>query len=75
VVASALPETQRLIDDFGVGWCVPPDDPRALAAALHEALNRQGDPALAERLTRARSELRWSRERGRLLALYAALDR
>jgi len=75
VVASALPETRRLIDAYGVGWCVAPDDHRELATVLREALGRRGDRGLAERLSRARSDLRWSRERERLLELYAELAR
>jgi glycosyltransferase involved in cell wall biosynthesis len=75
VVAGALPETQRLIDTYGVGWTVPPDDPRALAQALAVAISRRGDSAMRERLARACAELCWPRERERLLTLYAALDR
>jgi glycosyltransferase involved in cell wall biosynthesis len=73
VVASALPETRRLVEHYGVGWCVAPDDPAALASALGAALAARGDPALHERLERAADELRWSRERLRLTALYDEL--
>ena len=74
VVASALPEAQRLIEAYGVGWCVEPSDPAALAAALTRALGSRGDPALGERLRRAAGELSWSREQSRLLELYERLQ-
>jgi glycosyltransferase involved in cell wall biosynthesis len=72
VVASALPETEALIEAYDVGWCVRPDDPDALASALRHAL--AADRAeLSERLDRAAGELRRDVEKERLLALYARL--
>jgi glycosyltransferase involved in cell wall biosynthesis len=74
VVASELPEMRSLIERHGVGWCVPPGDPAALAEALDEALRRRrADPELHERLSRAAAELSWPREQRGLLALYAQL--
>ena len=73
VIASALPETQKLVEAYGVGWCVPPQEPARLATAIGEALAARGDPALGGRLRLAARELRWSRERGRLLELYEGL--
>jgi glycosyltransferase involved in cell wall biosynthesis len=70
VLAGALPETRRLIETYGVGWCSAPDDPDAVAQALRLALERRHDPALQERLRTAASELCWSREQHRLLGLY-----
>lgn len=78
VVASALPETERLVAAYGVGWCVAPDDPEALAAVLRRALRERHDPALARRIAIAGEQLRWPRERLRLTELYerlAALER
>jgi glycosyltransferase involved in cell wall biosynthesis len=75
VVASALPETERLVGAYGVGWCASPEDPAALAAALQTALDHRGDPALRERLAHAASELRWPVEQRRLLELYERLGR
>jgi glycosyltransferase involved in cell wall biosynthesis len=74
VVASALPETQRLLDSHGVGWCSPPGDPGALAQTLELALRRRADPDLKERLRSAARELCWSREQHRLLGLYRRLS-
>jgi glycosyltransferase involved in cell wall biosynthesis len=75
VVASALPETERLIDTHGVGWCVAPDDPDALADALSRALEMNGDAGLRARLARAAAELTWEHERECLIELYRRLDR
>jgi len=74
VVASALPETQRLVDSTGTGWCTTPDDPDAVAHALRLALDARDDPALADRLREAARELCWSREQHRLLGLYERLE-
>jgi glycosyltransferase involved in cell wall biosynthesis len=73
VVASALPETRRVVEGYGVGWCVPPHDPFALADALRNALSRHGDTGLKEHLEAAGQELCWSCEQERLLELYARL--
>jgi glycosyltransferase involved in cell wall biosynthesis len=73
VVASALPETRRLVEHHGVGWCVPPGDPAALVETLRLALSRRGDPELYERLASAAAELSWDRESKRLTGLYALL--
>jgi glycosyltransferase involved in cell wall biosynthesis len=73
VVASALPEVKRIIDAYGIGWCVAPGDPIELAQALSRGLNDADDPELTERLAHASGELHWSREQTRLLELYAAL--
>jgi glycosyltransferase involved in cell wall biosynthesis len=73
VVASALPEIERLVETYGIGWCARPDDPDAVAAALRHALGAGADPGLHERLERAAAELRWSVERQRLIGLYESL--
>ena len=70
VVAAALPETQRLVETHGVGWCVPSDDPSAVARTLRTALGALPDQALRERLEEAARELSWAREQQRLLELY-----
>jgi glycosyltransferase involved in cell wall biosynthesis len=73
VVASALPETRRLIERYGVGWCVAPGDAAELAETLDLALRHRGDPELRGRLAQAAGELSWEREQLRLLDLYAQL--
>jgi glycosyltransferase involved in cell wall biosynthesis len=70
VIASALPETNRLVCGYGVGWTVPPADPGALATAIDGAIAARGDPALAARLRDAAGDLNWDRERLRLTGLY-----
>jgi glycosyltransferase involved in cell wall biosynthesis len=73
VVASALPETRRLVERYGVGWCVTPGDTVALAETLELALSHRDDPELRKRLALAAEELSWEREQRRLLDLYAGL--
>jgi glycosyltransferase involved in cell wall biosynthesis len=73
VVASALEETQRVVDHYGVGWCVAPGDPEALALSIKVALRDCRDPLLADRVRSAGEQLHWSREQQRLLLLYDRL--
>jgi glycosyltransferase involved in cell wall biosynthesis len=73
VVASALPEIQRLVEAYGVGWCVPPAEPDTLARAVDRALAQRQDPGLRDRLRHAADELCWAREQHRLLNLYEQL--
>jgi glycogen synthase len=70
VIASAMPEIERLVGSYGIGWCVEPDDPDQLARAIGAAMAARGDAALGDRLERAAAELNWSRERLRLVGLY-----
>lgn len=73
VVASSLPEIERLVRSYGIGWCVAPDRPADVAAAISEALAARGDAGLRRRLADAGAELRWGREQARLISLYDAL--
>ncbi len=74
VVAADLPETRRLVERHGVGWCVPSADPAALAETLRLALHGPRDPALHERLAQAAEELSWTHEQEPLLKLYARVS-
>jgi glycosyltransferase involved in cell wall biosynthesis len=74
VVASALPETEKLVEAYGVGWCVPPDRPDALALALRRALSARNESTLRQRLAHAADDLQWGREQTRLLDLYRGLE-
>jgi glycosyltransferase involved in cell wall biosynthesis len=74
VVGSDLPEIRAIVDGYGVGRCATPDDPDAVAAAIGQVLARRDDPALADRIRHAASELSWSREQDRLLEAYALLN-
>jgi glycosyltransferase involved in cell wall biosynthesis len=74
VVASDLPELSRVVEGYGIGWTVDPADPASIAGGLSTALGAGDDPQLRERLERAAAELSWSRERERLVDLYAELE-
>ena len=75
VVASGLPEIQRIVAQYGIGWCVKPGDVPALADGLRRALSLCHEPELRSRLRSAAAELRWSVEQERLTDCYQALGR
>lgn len=74
VVASDLPEMRTIVEGYRIGWCVRPDDPRAVAEGLRLALESRGDAQLAERLRKAAGELCWEVERHKLTDLYVDLS-
>lgn len=74
VVVSALPELERIVRRYGIGWTVDPADAGDVRDGLRRALAARGDPRLRERLRAAGRELRWPVERDRLLALYGELE-
>ncbi|HKP96496.1 MAG TPA: glycosyltransferase [Fibrobacteria bacterium] len=71
VVATALPEIRKVVEDYGVGICLESYGPESLAAALRRL---REDGALYEsfrrNLARARAELCWEAEEERYLSLY-----
>ncbi len=72
VVASALPETERLVSAYGIGWCAAPTTRWRSPACQPGPVTARRSTA-AERLAAAAAELRWSREQTRLTGLYAGL--
>jgi glycosyltransferase involved in cell wall biosynthesis len=72
VLATDLPEIRRVVEEYGVGWCVPGFSAEALAMRLRDLL---ADPARREALRpgleRARRELCWEEEERIYLSLYA----
>ncbi|MGZ6791875.1 MAG: glycosyltransferase, partial [Mycobacteriales bacterium] len=61
VVASEVAAIPEMLGG-GCGWMVPPDDPAALAAALHEVLSQPARAAAVATRARARVEERFTLE-------------
>lgn len=74
VVVSDLPELGRLVRERGIGAVARPGDEADIARALSEVIEAAGADGLRDRVAAASAELRWSRERERLQALYAELE-
>ncbi len=74
VVASALPEIERVVHGLGVGWTADPARPEELAAAIEVGLTRRRDPELRRRLAEAAREVRREASEARFLAVYETLD-
>ncbi len=74
VVVSDLPEVGRLVRERGIGRCSNPTDPASVAIALREALRMADEDETHARLRAAAAELSWTKEKGRLLSVYAGLS-
>lgn len=75
VVTTEMDEMGRQIADRGAGFCVPPDDEEALAAAI-EALLDEPEAARASRGARARQlglDRAWSAKAATLVSCYRGL--
>ncbi|HUP85926.1 MAG TPA: glycosyltransferase [Acidimicrobiales bacterium] len=70
VVMPALPEIQRVVEQYGIGVCVNPADPQAAALAIDSILASPGGPELDARLDAAADALAWETEQERLFDLY-----
>lgn len=75
VIVSDFPLYRSIVDKYGCGFCVPPEDPRELAIALRvlaedpnlaAAIGRNGDLAV-------RSHFSWRSEFAKLESLYDAV--
>lgn len=71
VLATRQPEYLRIVEGYGVGVCVDPDQTGAYSSGLSTILDAY--PAWRERVLAARRELTWENEQGRLLELYEEL--
>jgi glycosyltransferase involved in cell wall biosynthesis len=72
IIASDFPAWRRLISDQGVGICVDPENPQAVAAAVRRL---RGNPSEAEEMGRRGRELvrqfyNWEVQAKRLIELY-----
>ncbi len=75
IVATDVPGCREIVRDGVNGWLVPPRDPAALAAALHEAIRRPDLRSLYGRKARAVVEREFSLELvgAETLGIYAEL--
>jgi glycosyltransferase involved in cell wall biosynthesis len=71
VVATALPEIRKVVEEYGVGICLEEYGPEALADALRRMIDEPGfREGLSRNLPRAQAELCWEAEEIRYLSLY-----
>ena len=71
ILATAQPEYRRLVEGYGVGICVNPDEPNAYVRGFDAVL--ANEPAFRRAAQEARQTLCWEGEEPRLLALYQGL--
>jgi glycosyltransferase involved in cell wall biosynthesis len=75
VVASRLPELQRLVERHEIGWTVSPGSTSEIAAGLRTALAEGTNGEVRERVRTAAGRFQWAIERERLLEVYRELAR
>jgi glycosyltransferase involved in cell wall biosynthesis len=63
---------RELVERHGVGGVAVASDPREIAAAIERVLEPEANRRYRAAARAAAAELDWSRERGRLLAVYRA---
>jgi glycosyltransferase involved in cell wall biosynthesis len=73
VVASRLPELQRLVERHEIGWTASPGEPAEIAARLRTALAARSNGGVHERVRVAAGALQWGTERDALLTVYCEL--
>lgn len=74
IVASNFPEMQRLIDHYEIGIACDPEDPKDIAKAVCDLLDRPADLLrMRENMPRAAQELNWEGEQTKLITLYRDL--
>jgi glycosyltransferase involved in cell wall biosynthesis len=73
VVASRLPELQRLVERHEIGWTAPPGEPDQIAERLRTALAARSNGNARERVLVAAGALQWATEREALLRVYREL--
>jgi glycosyltransferase involved in cell wall biosynthesis len=71
VLASAQPEYQKIIEEYGVGVCVNPDEPNAFLNGLRRINERESE--FRDNAAKARLVLNWDNEQNALVNLYTGL--
>jgi glycosyltransferase involved in cell wall biosynthesis len=74
IVASDLPEMRRFVGQQRLGALCDPTEPRDVARAIRDVLERRVPLATAEEREALRREVSWEREREKLRAAYPGLD-
>jgi glycosyltransferase involved in cell wall biosynthesis len=73
VLATAQPEYRRIVEGYGVGVCVDPDEPDAYGRGFDAIVANQAAFRMASQA--ARVQLSWEREEPQLVALYDRMCR
>jgi glycosyltransferase involved in cell wall biosynthesis len=70
VLASAVPEVERIVSEHRIGWTVDPTNPAAVGDALKTAFAHGDSRSIQARLRDADAVFSWSRECAHLLSAY-----
>jgi glycosyltransferase involved in cell wall biosynthesis len=71
ILATQQPEYRRIVEPYGVGVCVNPDEPNAYLDGYRRIMASYA--TFRERVRRAREELNWTSDERVLLHLYGEL--
>lgn len=71
VIATAIPEVKKIIDQYKCGICIPNNDPQVIAAAVEQLTNDAEMYTLfKQNCIAAAKELCWEKERNKLIEIY-----
>jgi glycosyltransferase involved in cell wall biosynthesis len=70
LVVGAIPEVKRLVEAYDIGVVCDPSDPRSIADAVKRVLEPDMLARMGPNVRRARQELSWASEAGKMIALY-----
>ncbi|MDI1353980.1 MAG: glycosyltransferase [bacterium] len=69
ILASRLPEIEKIINTFGVGDFIPDHVPQHIANKIHQLLNSSELALYKQNTSKARLELNWGFEKQKLIAV------
>jgi glycosyltransferase involved in cell wall biosynthesis len=75
VLVSALPELERIIHSYNVGWIIDDITPEKVADAMNRAVSSSERAQFKANCLRAAEELNWEKEEEVLRSIYSALSR
>ena len=73
ILATQQPEYRAIVEEFGLGICIDPEEQGAYLDGLRQIMRNY--PSYADNLKKAKEVLNWEDEEQKLIALYQAIER
>jgi glycosyltransferase involved in cell wall biosynthesis len=69
VLATRLPEIEKIINTYKAGWFIDSHDPKHIAGKINEALSSPDFPHFRQNALKAATELNWEKEKQKYLEI------